>query len=274
MLKKLMKYEFRALRRNILAMYIAMIGASVLAMSCLFLIRHTVRQAGTLVDSLVLIGSIPIFALMLIAIVVLAAIALLNLAIRYYKSCFTDEGYLTFVLPVDTDTLLVSKIFTAWIFTMATIAVTFLSILVALSPALFESGVLEAFRSLYNFFYGAIPDKDLVLSFILFLLSLIVSPITAIALAYTAISLGCAVFKKNRVFGCILMYLAISFGLSTIRSILSVLFLPITIQPILDDNSFWIMHFSSIASLIFNILLTIAGYFTTRHLVKNKLNLV
>ncbi|MBQ8302327.1 MAG: ABC-2 transporter permease [Clostridia bacterium] len=110
MLSKLLKYDFRSavktwITLGVLSIVLSVVGGRSIAMS----------GSGYEHDGLFIAGgTIAIFVIVLTAM----ATAILSFY-RFYQTLFTDEGYLTFTLPVTKQDLLLSK----FIFSLASIAV-------------------------------------------------------------------------------------------------------------------------------------------------------
>lgn len=90
MLSKLIKHEFRALSRFLLPIHILLLVAC--------LIGRFMFQAMAMMDLPNVILIVSFVFLISIWIVVPCATSIL-IVVRYYKSLYTDEGYLTLTLP-------------------------------------------------------------------------------------------------------------------------------------------------------------------------------
>ena len=105
MLRKLIKHDTRALRKISSSMFIVALLAGLLSGLCL---RFSEKVADYLVlDILIsLVNLLSLFALAASILVVIVFVAL-----RYFRNFYTDEGYLTFTLPVRRTQLVFSKTF-------------------------------------------------------------------------------------------------------------------------------------------------------------------
>lgn len=103
MLRKLIKYDKKALRKISLSMILVALVAGLLSGLC---IRFQEKASEYLVLELLLslVNLISIFALAVSMLVVIVFVAL-----RFYRNFYTDEGYLTFTLPVRRTQLMFSK---------------------------------------------------------------------------------------------------------------------------------------------------------------------
>ena len=127
MLGKLLKYDIKALWKMMLPLILSALGVSVVGTIALRIMvemsRSSVRMenpfSGLFIASL---GMIVFVAVMgLIAFGVISTVFILY---RYYKNLFTDEGYLTFTLPVTPHEILLSKTINGIIWSVVTTVVT------------------------------------------------------------------------------------------------------------------------------------------------------
>ena len=102
MLVKLMKYEFRATARLFLSAYgifAALLVIDRLSISSLLFLSSTNLEFAKLLSA----GAVFVLCILtVLAIFTLFFCPVLFSAIRFYRSTATDEGYLTFTLPVKT----------------------------------------------------------------------------------------------------------------------------------------------------------------------------
>ncbi|MBQ4105235.1 MAG: hypothetical protein IJC86_02470 [Clostridia bacterium] len=137
--------------------------------------------------------------------------------VRFYKHFFTDEGYLTFTLPVKRTSLLDSKIATYLIFGVSTIFVMIADVLTMLAigiPEEFFSGrfwtyIGELFSEIYEALgiYGA-PYT------VLAVLIMLATVISSTLLVYVCITLASAITKRHK----ILLSIGIYYGVSMVVS--------------------------------------------------------
>jgi len=258
MLGKLLKYEFLATARVMLPLYG---GAIVIAL--LMRLLSFLEPAG--VDTYMFgaaFGMLTfIYVMSILAVVVLTIVFIIQ---RFYSNLFKDQGYLTHTLPISVDTLLWSKLLSAFCWTVAGIVVFTISI------SLMASGFG------HQFFFGFDFRQDLWQSFpfqggprgldwILSLLHGLSSLLTSILMFYTALSIG-QLTKRAKILIAILVYLGINFALSMI----SATFLGI----------FWASGSAAAAlsatvyfTQIFTLAQGVGFYFITRGILRHKLNL-
>ena len=209
---------------------------------------------------------------------VVCAVAVFVLMVRrFYTSFFTDEGYLTFTLPVTVDCHLASKTVSMMIWSAISSAVTLLAV-GAFVLGIFSFMPEEIFMDEYVKLYLEAMGKELVSVFsgsIIFgIINTIISGISSYLLLFFSISVGCMLTKKHRFIVCAASYLVIngvaSNIMSTATGILTSVFMGMT-----ADDSMYDLYIMTL--LLVSTLLAVAQgvgcYFGTRWILKNKINL-
>ena len=127
MLKKLLKYDFKSVFKY---WWIAALSSFVLAFAGggSISILNSERELPLIVQPFTIIGLV----LVIISFVVFAILSIILVYTRFYKNFFTDEGYLTFTLPVKRTQLLNSKLLMSVGTIFITSAVCVLNVLVML----------------------------------------------------------------------------------------------------------------------------------------------
>ena len=198
---------------------------------------------------------------------------LIILLYRFYKSRFTDEGYLTFTLPVKTEHIFLSSALHILIWEIICVIVVLTSALIIIFTGIpiSEIGYKEFAYAMSTFFseLGILFDSKV------FQIYMIVLPIAMIAsgvlLPMSCVVIGSAIAKKHKILATIGIY----YGCSTVTSIISGMISAITTIMIIQsaaDPAILEMITPLLTSII-PLLMGIAGYFLSIHLLKNKLNL-
>ena len=113
MFAKLLKHEWRSTREMLGILCLISLGASLLGGLTMCYLFYVSSHDGGGSEALKILSVLFMIAAM-IALAVVGAAAVLVYMGRFYKSRFTDEGYLTFTLPVNThQNLLASLVNTA-----------------------------------------------------------------------------------------------------------------------------------------------------------------
>lgn len=198
MLKKCLKYDLRANYKKWLVL--SLIALSFSAIGGLFLgIGLAAGEEAVVLETICFI----IFALSFLVVAFYPIAVLTITSERCYKSFFTDEGYLTFTLPVSRRTHLNSKIISTEIFGAATILVILVSVAIMIAiESLFDGGTLVeiikmSFSKFLSFDFGGVFHSVMLVVSALLLLPLI--SIFCNLLIHFCIIFGSVVAKKHKI---------------------------------------------------------------------------
>ena len=130
MLKKCLKYDFEAVLRTWWILAVSMLGAAVVGgLGIRFFsqcaVSPDVPEGLLVLSTFVMIGSSFCIMAMLIGMTV----SFILIFWRMYTHFYTDQGYLTFTLPVKRSTLYLSKVIMATVLEAATVGILILGIL-------------------------------------------------------------------------------------------------------------------------------------------------
>ncbi len=265
MVGKLMKHELRAIFRVLMWFMIAVGLLSVLA-RIVFEMSANMDMEGV---GPVSVGSV--FGLALanlstgsfwyLSVLALSVAGAVTCLVRYFKSLFTGEGYLTFSLPVTPTQLLVSKFLSALVVTVVCDAEIVLSVLIGLPTATFNS-ILETLSPLWPSLSAFLSSEPLlVVEFVL--LAIVLIP-TGLVYLFLIASVG-QLFTKGRVIITIGLYYGSSFALGLL---LSFFLIPIVQLGMISGHLVIWLFILLIAAF------DVGGFFLIRYILKNKVNLV
>lgn len=220
MLKKLLKYDFKSAFKIWWIAAVTSLGLSFLGGYAVTLIRAP-RDLPQVVDaSAGLMLFISIFSLF--AFVILSEIIIL---VRFYKNFFTDEGYLTFTLPVKTGSLINSKLIMSVAVTLATLIVLAVNVCVILGIGFFDVIVdKELFKYIAEVIdevvaeFGAYLFVYILEAIILFVLGVVFS----LLLMFCCITLASIITKKGRVATGIAIYYGVNCVLSFVMEMIMI----------------------------------------------------
>jgi len=225
MLGKLIKHDFKSLSRVLFPTQLAILAATVIA-TIGFAIDmrsslNSAAQSGSLQLVKFLIGSLSV--IMLIAIIAASFLIAYIIFQRFYKSFMSDEGYLTFTLPVTTSELLWSKLITAMIWTIISSVVIFVCMNIFIFFGTASSGLAntEVYRQITRMIHEAFAALGgrLVLPMIEGILFSIVGLAYSIFHIYLALIIGGIVSQKHKILAGIGFYFVISIAVSIVSSI-------------------------------------------------------
>lgn len=258
MLRKLMKYEFKATGRVMLPLYGALLGFAII--NKIFI--------GTNMNEINMdfLGGIPTIITMLGYFATMVAVFVGTIFItvqRFYKNLFGDEGYLMNTIPVKSSQNIVNKLVVSIIWTIISgfIAVTSIFVM-AYQPGVFKE-IIAGFKNIY-------PEIGLnIFGIIEFIILGIVALAHQIMMLYASLSIG-QLFKSKKLLGAFAGFMIISIVQQSIVGIVgiggAILFANgnyINISP-----QYALLCAIIIALFFFTILFCITNY-----ILKNKLNL-
>ncbi len=278
MLRKLIKYDFKALSRYLIVIHAMLLITAVLGR--LLFVGRLMSDPGRLSNA----GAIAtIIGIIIYVILFMTAVfgTMLMIAICFYKNLYSDEGYLTHTLPVTRGQLLFSKTVSGSVWMLLDMMMVILSlfILVLTRP------VLDSFSSYWDELLSAMGfpastgyGKILLAFAVLF----IVSAVSNVVLIYVSITIG-QLFSNHRVLGAVVVYFVINTIVSIISSIAGSAYSMSTFSHAADESSFVMMVNDGVIyqvyarlflfSLVLEIILAIGAYTVTYLLMQKKLNL-
>lgn len=278
MLRKLIKYDFKALSRYLIVIHAMLLITAVLGR--LLFVGRLMSDPGRLSNA----GAIAtIIGIIIYVILFMTAVfgTMLMIAIYFYKNLYSDEGYLTHTLPVTRGQLLISKTVSGSVWMLLDMMMVILSlfILVLTRP------VLDSFSSSWDELLSAMGfpastgyGKILLAFAVLF----IVSAVGNVVLIYVSITIG-QLFSNHRVLGAVVVYFVINTIVSIICSIAGTVFSMSSFIHAADESSFVMMVNDGVIyqvyarlflfSLVLEIILAIGAYTVTYLLMQKKLNL-
>ena len=225
MFKKCLKYDLQALRKIWLIAAAVMLPISLLGGLGSFLYINGMvnvtafESAGemTALQVLTILSMIMgMFAMMIViyAIAIFSGGTTIMLAIRYYTHFFTDQGYLTFTLPVKRSTQFWSKTVSGMLYLLATAIVnafTALCILAGFVIPLLANPEVSAELGFADLFGGVTAGDILSVLYTIvaiILLSLVIVAIQFISLMaeYLLITLAATLFRNHKLLSVIVAY--------------------------------------------------------------------
>ena len=208
MLSRLLKYDFRAMLKYWWIAALTSVVLSVVGGVCVVILdndynRHFSFQA---------IAGLGIF-LVVLGLAAFVILSQILIYVRFYRHFFTDEGYLTFTLPVKRCDLLTSKLITAVTVTVMTAAVLLMDVVIiaaiSLGDRLFEPQLWERAWSIVRELWHSLGGYLFIYAAQGLLLMLVVTVMSAMLL-FCCITLAGVVVKKHKALAAI----GISYGVS------------------------------------------------------------
>lgn len=281
MLGKLLKYENKVLSKILFPLGIGVLLVSLFGtlMMKLYLSISYLIDEDSLAATMIRSGAMTLFVFSVIAIISASFVSIFILMQRYYKSMFTDEGYLTFTLPVKTRDILLSKMLAAVLWTLFTVACTvFGVILISLfgsTRSFVNPDVLPALGKIWR---SLLSLQELKVNIPLLVVQMIIFAFASLCeqfmLIFLAITLGNQVAKKHKVLGAIGMYFALYAIIQTINSALTIPLMITGGGKLFDMGaSLAFLHWSILGTTLLALGYSAAFFAINRYNLKNKLNL-
>ena len=215
MLGKLLKYELKSTSRMMGVLYLAVL---VVAAVVGFIARGTILDA-TQGNAIAIVISGLIYALLIMALMIVTIVMILQ---RFYKNLLKGEGYLMHTLPVPTWMLVASKVISALIWILLSIAILVVSVFVVFLTGIAGSGIFSFFNwssfHLDDFFRVFQESAG---SVFMSILASIIQIVRIVLLVYTAMAIGAAA-KRHKVFYSVLTFIVILIIMGIIGTITNI----------------------------------------------------
>lgn len=224
MLGKLIKYEWKGLIKPLSILYLVLLGITIITGLLILTINPDYDDVTIGLSVLFTMLSALIYYF---GIIVCSLGTMLIIAIRFYKTCYTDEAYLTHTLPVSTKQLLAAKtissvlchllsmlVIGASVVLLILVVVTHLINLGEIPAAELSAGFSEVFAELDREFANEMGISFSGYFIYLGVISLI-SSVCSIISILGCVSLG-QLYTKHRILGAIIAYFVMTFILQMV----------------------------------------------------------
>ena len=284
MFSRLLKHEWRANAGLLGLLSLATAGIGVLATVVL---RILVSTSGSLwwdvpeglgVVLVVALGMFLFFSV--VALVVYAVAVQVILLYRFYKNKYTDEGYLTFTLPVKPSQIFWSSFLNMLIWLgisfLVVFGVVFLAVLFGTAEhGLINTDVFDAVKDLMEFVrvidWELLSQAQYSIPYMVVLgLTVLISPFYALFMPMACITAGAVLAKKHKILASFGVYYGVNCVVGIITSVASVA-PTILMMNSRDPEGLYLVSMG--IQLVIRLALTIGAYCFTIHVMKKKLNL-
>lgn len=288
MLGKLLKYEWKGTCKVGGLMLIVLAGITFLGWLAFQSPMWNKLEADSYYyeSSITILDIVSVFTLFLYVIMLVAVPVgiMVFLAVHFYKTMYTDEGYLTHTLPVTKNKLLVSKILISGMWVLIVLVGMYASLFALLNfmfgailpdeyslgefwrmfSAEFGDAIVEAFEEGYG--------VNLSVYFVYFIVSMLIGPFITMIILFGAISMG-QLFTKHRVLMAIVSYI----GVMIINGILGTVMEGIITTAHINSNSDSVLssYFNTnlVCSSVLNLAVAVVMYLVSWFVSTKKLNM-
>ena len=275
MLKKLLKYDLSAIFKLWWIMAVSSLGLSVIGGLCLKTL--TSMEANEMSPIIVIMAALGIVATV-IGLSAFLVVTMILIYVRFYKNFFTDEGYLTFTLPVKRSQLLNSKLISTFVATIATYVVLIFDVILLLAIGIPEFLSSDVWKMLGHFF--GVTVKEMGIYFFIYAIEILLlaflTSLSSMLLVYICITLASVIVKKARVITAIGIY----YGATTVVTfsaelvyLFGIMFLGNTITNLSASATMGAIALILLVLTVFIAAITTALYLIEYYLLDKKLNL-
>ena len=272
---KMFKYDMKSIWRPLFPFMLGMFGITLLG--CLFC-RYLNNFLGVEPDTpfaKILLGFSGVYMVILgLSFAAFGLISIIFILKRYYENFFTDEGYLTFTLPVKASSLLSSKLVSGSISLIICEIFEAFCILVFVllgmsSKGIIDEEVMDVVRELFSIAFS----RDYIFITIELVILVMIFTVFQTGFFQLCITIGSIIAKKHKILASVGVYYGANFILSSVSNVIAIIF-------IFNAEYFDTMYeyIPMVHSTLLLICLVFAGasvgtYFLNKFLLTKKLNL-
>lgn len=272
MFAKLLKHEWRA-TKGILALLCVIILISGLTVG--LSTRHLLATESGTMAMVEPEENTPILEVMCVLLTMFGMFAIgfccigafFLLISRFYKRCFTDEGYLTFTLPVNNHQILLSSIVNTVLGMVVVDLAAFLGIgmifglfLTAIPQEIIWADVWVSLEEVWQQILESVQKNSM--EFAMTGLSAAIGAFAVLVELMLAVTIGALIAKKHKIIAAVGAYYGINVALSIANSFFAM-------NAVLSQNLSRLLG----STVLISCVVTVGGYFLMHWLVSRKLNL-
>ena len=281
MLGKLIKYEWKNTAKICGSLNLFLVLMTVIACLSFCTPMWEAVFTGNGFSPMLLLG-IMFLILYFVSIIGVLYGILIYLGVHFYRTMYSEEGYLTHTLPVTGHQLLVSKILTAvlwYLIVMVLLMASIFALLFTFMQMIFAAEginfVKELFRNWDTFLYGLeyAMGGELATGILFYILQIVVGVFGSVMILFGAITIG-QLSSKHKVMMSIISY----FGITTVLQIISsMVMVPVTYystQAVMERGEvMWTTTSTLVIAMVINLITAIVLYFSSHYIINKKLNL-
>jgi len=269
MLRKLIKYDLMADWKKYAVVY-----ASTLLLSIMTYILE--KNMSALQNNIFLLIVDHLVSAALICLTIASMVLVFAFAVmRFYKNLVRDEGYLMHTLPVHTWQLIASKLITVYIWSVAAVIVTAISVGIVVGEPFWIFEIADDVGELVRLIKEqAEVNADAAIAFIWYtIITFLLTPFYFMSHVYFSLALG-NLFSSRKLGMSVLMFFAINIGEQILAAIImSVNSVELITAEVPDLQAVAFVNNVMLASLIISTVLSIGMLIGAERIFAKKLNL-
>ena len=272
MLKKVIKLEMKETGKVMPWLILLMIGLIILGV----LANHLDFTQKALNNNYIYVTAVAFYIVLLTAI---SVVMFGYLVVRYYKTMYTDQGYLTHTLPVTPAQLIIGKgiVFSLWylICYIVNIGGFFALIYSTLIPHV-RTEIFAEMEKSFSEINALAPNFGLIFC-CLMIVTVILSSIGSFFIINASTAIG-QLFSRHKIIGSIVGYLCITFVIQILSLVvLMVVLASLAINDMYEfESQLQVLKFMNRAFLgtcIEYVIISVALFFVSKGIISTKLNL-
>ena len=265
MFLKVFKYDFKAIFFKFIPV-LAILPILAILVRLVNLIRWDTIFSGlmiTLLNGLFMFGCLATFLYTVVICIM-----------RYVKSLFRDQGYLTHTLPVNKHQLLLSQILADVLMEIIGVLLVVICIMIAYFSLNTFNTVANVISDMFNTIISGNEIVNLFSgTFTLLIFCVLFGSLQSLFVIYTGVAIGHA-FSKNKGILSVVFCIAINYGMNFVTSIINIIiastvdFAAISVEQIINVVNIFLG-----ITLAESIAICVGAYFLDIYLLKHQLNL-
>ncbi len=279
MFANLLKYEFKHSSRILLPVSFGALLISAFGFVVMLAITYILKSQSYEIYLLVALLYLLWYGLT-IAMSLCSAATMIILSVQFYRNKFTDQGYLTFTLPVSTHKILISSLINYVFWSIVTGIISSVGAIIMYAPMLiYEMETLPIIsmdmQNVWTTIFSQIGASE-VFYIILYIIAIAIvflcAGLAISILPYFAITLACTLVRKVK----LLLAFGIGYVIYMIGYVITIAipFAEMLIYALLlPELSYPVLVPSLLLLAVLYILFAIGGYFLMHYLTDKKLNL-
>ncbi len=264
MLGRLLKYDFKSINR----LGIPMSGIALIAAIIGTLALKVVTNAPDDASGIPVVLCILCVVASAVAVFAYTVVVWILLLYRFYTNMYTDEGYLTFTLPVKPKHLIISKLITAVVWSLISLIVVLISVIVIVT---FGTG-----NGLVNFewtnIFSRLSEVGINTADIIYgIIYLFVSVVFSFLIIYLSITIAAVLTRKHK----ILVAIGVYYGINTVISIFTTIG-ELIVAALKSQTGAAVDVFMATGgwvSIVIYVVFSVVAFVICNELMKRKLNL-
>ena len=272
---KMFKYDMKSIWRPLFPFTLGLFGITLLG--CIFCryLQTFPETDRDLPFTKILVGISGVYmAVFVVSFVAFGLISIIFVLKRYYENFFTDEGYLTFTLPVKTSSLLMSKLVSGSLSLLICETIAGICMIIFFLIGFSREGLIdpEAIDNIKSIFTVVFSTEYILIFAEIGLIALLVT-VFQTAFFHLCITIGSIIAKKHKILASVGIYYGANFVLSSAANIVAMIFLfNADYFDSMDDLSPMI-HSTLLIICLLIAAAVIGTYFFNRYLLTKKFNL-